>query len=379
MSLRNIKAVFMRGGTSKGLIFREEDLPDDRAARDAIFLAAMGSPDPNGRQLDGMGGGVSSLSKVCIVGPSSRADADVNYTFAQIGIGNAVVDYAGNCGNMSSTIGPFAVEEGLVLRPADGETVVRIHNTNTGKVISARFLVKDGLPVTRGDFKLDGVSGTAAPIRLEFLDPGGSKTGRLLPTGNPVDMIDVPGLGQIEASLVDAANPFVFIYAAAVGMTGSEMPKDINSDTKLMARLEAIRVRASVMMGLTPDLDAAAAVVSIPKVAMLNAPLTTLTLEGREMKADEFDILTRAISVGQAHNAIPLTGALCLAAAVRTAGTIANKLSSASDGPIRIGHPSGTISVDADTSCDSNGTVVNHATVLRTARRLFEGQVAYEI
>jgi 2-methylaconitate cis-trans-isomerase PrpF len=200
------RAVFMRGGTSKALIFLAQDLPPDR---DALFLAAMGSPDPDMRQLNGMGGGVSSLSKVCIVGPPSRPDADVDYTFAQIGIDRPEVDYAGNCGNMSSAIGPFAVDEGLVPPPADGEAVVRIHNTNTARIIVARFPVRAGRAVVEGSLAIDGVAGTGAPIRLDFTDPGGAKTGRLLPTGNPADLLEIPGHPPVRASLVDAANPCV--------------------------------------------------------------------------------------------------------------------------------------------------------------------------
>jgi len=196
MPLQSIRAVFMRGGTSKAIMFRSGDLPAERARWAPIFLAAMGSPDPNGRQLDGMGGGVSSLSKVCVVGPPSREDADVDYTFAQIGIGQAVVDYAGNCGNMSSAIGPFAVDEGLVAKPSGDEATVRIHNTNTGKIIVARFPVEDGRSVATGDLAIDGVAGTAAPIRLDFTDPGGAKTGSLLPTGKPRTCWTCPGWGR---------------------------------------------------------------------------------------------------------------------------------------------------------------------------------------
>lgn len=368
----------MRGGTSKGLIFRAEDLPGDRADWAPIFLAAMGSPDSNGRQLDGMGGGISSLSKVCVVGKPSHPEADVDYTFAQVSVDDAVVDYAGNCGNMSSAIGPFAVDEGLVPAQANGEAVVRIHNTNTGKVIASRFAVSDGVASTEGDFALDGVSGTAAPIRLDFLDPGGAKTGKLLPTGNPVDTIVVEGVGEIAASLVDAGNPFVFVAAADLGLTGVEMPKEIAANTTLMTQLESIRQQASVMMGLTADLAAAAAMVSIPKIAMLAEPKAAPTLSGRVLQAGDADIVSRTISVGQPHNAIPLTGALCLAAALRTAGTVAQRLATKGQGnQIRIGHPSGTMSVDAE-MVDRDGSLeVRHATVYRTARRLFSGEVYF--
>jgi 2-methylaconitate cis-trans-isomerase PrpF len=293
----------MRGGTSKAIVFRAADLPADRAERDAIFLAAIGSPDPNGRQLDGMGGGISSLSKVCVVGPPSRPDADVDYTFAQIAIDEAAVDYAGNCGNMSSAIGPFAVDEGLVTAPADGEATVRIHNTNTGKIIVARFPVQDGRAIVEGELAIDGVAGTGAPIRLDFTDPGGAKTGKLLPTGRALDVLEVPGLGSIGASLVDAANPCVFVAAADLGLAGTELPTALERDAGLMRRLEAIRRQAAVAMGIAGDLEAAGAIRSIPKIALLAAPADAAILSGRIVPASEADILARTIEVGQPHPA----------------------------------------------------------------------------
>jgi 2-methylaconitate cis-trans-isomerase PrpF len=378
MRLQRLRAVFMRGGTSKALMFRREDLPADPEAWTPIFLAAMGSPDPNGRQLDGMGGGLSSLSKVCVVGPPSRPDADVDFTFAQVAVDAAVVDYSGNCGNMSSAIGPFAVEEGMVAAPPDGEAVVRIHNTNTSKIIVARFPVKGGALAAEGDFALDGVAGTAAPIRLEFADPGGAKTGRLLPTGNAREELDVPGLGRIAASCVDAANPCVFVAAEDLGKTGIEPPDALERDRELLARMEAIRLAASVRMGLAEDLAAAAKIPSIPKVAMLAGPKPAPTLSGRTLAADEMDIAVRMISVGQPHRAVPITGAVCLAVAARTPGTIAHALCASASGPIRIGHPSGTILVDAVVAVGADGAPwAEQGAVYRSARRLFEGAVVW--
>lgn len=265
MALRAIRAVFMRGGTSKALMFRTGDLPVERAAWEKIFLAAMGSPDPNMRQIDGMGGGVSSLSKVCVVGPASRPDADVDYTFAQIAIDRSEIDYAGNCGNMSSAIGPFAVDEGLIAPPAGDEAVVRIHNTNTGKIIIARFPVTNGRTETSGSLAIDGVAGTGAPIRLDFVDPGGSKTGRLLPTGHAAEQLEIGGIGAMRVTLIDAANPIVMVAANDVGMTGVETPVAIERDVALMQRLEALRMAAAARMGLVPDIASAARMVSIPK------------------------------------------------------------------------------------------------------------------
>jgi 2-methylaconitate cis-trans-isomerase PrpF len=379
MEQQRLRAVFMRGGTSKAIMFRQSDLPADRAAWAPIFLSAMGSPDPNGRQLDGMGGGVSSLSKVCVIGPPSRADADVDYTFAQVSVTEAAVDYAGNCGNMSSAVGPFAVDEGLVPRPAGPEAVVRIHNTNTKKIIVARFSMDGRCAAVDGDLAIDGVAGTGAPIRLDFTDPGGAKTGQLLPTGNTVDHLEVPELGSVEASLVDAANPCVFVPAEAVGATGAELPQTIEREPALMARLEAIRRAAAVAMGIVPNPEAAGAVLSVPKVAMVAAPAAAPTLSGRVLGPGDADILVRMISVGQPHRAVPLTGALCLAVACRLPGSVPNRLMRNGDGAadIRIGHPSGVILVAAALRETNRGVDVPHATVYRTARRLFEGQVLY--
>lgn len=373
MPIHRIPAVFMRGGTSKALVFHARDLPAERAERDAIFLAAMGVPDPNGRQLDGMGGGLSSLNKVCIVGPPSRPDADVDYTFVQLGVDEALVDYGGNCGNMSSAIGPYAVEEGLVSVPGNGEATVRIHNTNTGKIIVARFPVEHGVPAADGTFALDGVAGTAAPIKLEFAEPGGAKTGTLLPTGAAVDWLDVPGLGRIEASCVDAANPCVFVAAGDLGLTGLELPTALERDAAFLAGMEAIRQAASVAMGLAPDLEAARRLASIPKVAVVARPQDAPTLSGRVLAASEMDIAVRMISVGQPHRAVPITGAVCLAIAARLPGSIPARLCAAAEGAMRIGHPSGTILVDAAVA---DGKAL-YGAVFRSARRLFEGNVLY--
>lgn len=378
MKRHKIPAVFMRGGTSKAVMFRQSDLPADRAAWDAIFCAVMGSPDPNGRQLDGMGGGLSSLSKICVIGPPSRPDADVDYTFVQVSVDEALADYSGNCGNMSSAVGPFAIEEGLVPVPADGEAMVRIHNTNTAKIIAARFPVEGGALAAGGDMALDGVAGTAAPIRLEFLDPGGAKTGRLLPTGAATDSLVLPSLGTIRASCVDAANPCVFVAAADVGKTGVELPADLEKDAGWLGLMEEIRLAASVAMGLAPDLAAAARIPSIPKVAMLAAPGSAPTLSGRTLAADEMDIAIRMISVGQPHRAVPITGSICLAVAARVPGTVAHELCRAGDGPIRVGHASGTTMVDALVEETGDGSWrADHGAVFRTARRLFEGSVVY--
>jgi 2-methylaconitate cis-trans-isomerase PrpF len=379
MTQKRIKAVFMRGGTSKAVVFRRSDLPSDPAAWDDIFLAVMGSPDPNGRQLDGMGGGISSLSKICVVGPPSRPDADIDYTFAQVSVKDASVDYSGNCGNMSSAMGPFAAEEGLCAVPRNGAAVVRIHNTNTNKIITSHFAMTDGEAATDGDLAIDGVAGTAASVRLEFNEPGGAKTGRLLPTGRARDRLDVAGIGSVEATMVDAANPCVFIDAAALGKTGTELPDAMEADTALLAALEAIRQSASVAMGIAPDLAAAARIASVPKVAMVSAPKPAPTLSGRLLAANEMSILVRMISVGQPHRAVPVTGATCLAIATRIEGSIPNALATGHDGPIVIAHPSGVVMVDArvDHAGDAARAHAVFGAVYRTMRKMFEGYAYY--
>lgn len=375
MAQTRVRAVFMRGGTSNALVFHRRDLPEDEAEWPRLMLAAMGSPDPNGRQLNGMGGGISSLSKVCVVGPPSRPDADIDYSFFQIGVENDTVDTSGNCGNMSSAMGPFAVDEGLVAVHGS-EAEVRIHNTNTRKIIRARFGMVDKSAAVAGDLAIDGVAGTGSPIRLEFLDPGGAGTGALLPTGQALDHLDVSGLGTLDVSMIDAANPCVFVEASALGCEGTELPDALERDGRLLEALEAVRRAASLRMGIATSDDEAARIPSIPKVAMLCAPHTFRTLSGRVIDAQEHHIGVRMISIGRPHRAVPLTGGLCLAVAVRTPGSLAARLARPHDGPIVIGHPSGLLTVDADVKRDAGGALVAHyAAVYRTARRLFEGHV----
>ena len=373
-----VPAVFMRGGTSKALIFRQGDLPEDRTEWASIFLATLGSPDPNGRQLDGMGGGISSLSNVCIVAPSFRVDADVDYTFAQVSVKQATVDYSGNCGNMTSAIGPFAVDEGVVPRPTGPEAVVRIHNTNTGKIIVSCFPMDGDYAAVDGDLAIDGVAGTGAAIRLDFIDPAGAKTGKLLPTGRAVDVLDVLGVGCVPASLIDAANPCVFVPASAVGRRGTESPDMLEGDTLLLGHLENIRRTASVAMGIAPDLQAAGQIPSLPKVAMVAEPTEMRTLSGAVVAREDTDILVRMISIGQPHRAVPLTGALCVAVACRIPGSVPNQMvKTGCEGDLRIGHASGVVLVAAEVREINGQLEVPYATVYRTARRLFQGEVFY--
>ena len=376
MKQLKIPAVFMRGGTSKAIMFRHDHLPRDRSLWDRIFVAALGSPDPNERQLDGMGGGLSSLSKVCVVGPSARPDADVDYTFAQVVIRSGAVDYSGNCGNMSSAVGPFAVDEGLVTADA-ANAVVRIHNTNTHKIIVSRFTLDEGCAAVDGDFVLPGVAGTGAPIRLDFLDPGGAATGTLLPTGNPADRLEL-AKGPIEASMIDAANPCVFVSAQAMGLSGTELPEELEADGALLARLEAIRIAASVRMGIAATADAAARKPSIPKVAMVTGPTNARTLSGEALSGESADITVRMISLEQPHRAVPLTGAMCLAVAARIEGSLVHRMArqpKAMDEPVRIAQPSGLTVVGACVCRSGDSWHAEQATVYRTARRLMDGAV----
>lgn len=377
MTQRRLKAAFMRGGTSKAVMFRREDLPENVADWDGIFLAVMGSPDPYGRQLDGMGGGISSLSKVCVVGPASHPLADVDYTFAQVMVDEAKVDYGGNCGNMSAAVGHFALEEGFIEAPANGQAQVRIHNTNTGKIIRATFDIDNGEPATDGRFSIDGVAGTSAPVRLDFIEPGGSRTGFLLPTSYPLDRLSAGGRA-FQVSLVDAANPCVFVRSSDVRKSGTETAEELENDRPLMLLLETIRRQASVMSGLAGSSEEAALQQSVPKIAMVFGPAAHGLASGKRLAADDFDIGIRMISMGRPHRAVPITGAVCLAVALRIEGTLPQIVARPNDATLRIAHPSGVLAVDAAVSADENGRIVaDYGSVYRTARRLFDGHVFY--
>ncbi|MEN0076788.1 MAG: PrpF domain-containing protein [Paracraurococcus sp.] len=375
MTQRFLPAVFMRGGSSKGVFFQARDLPADRAAIDPILLGVLGSPDPYGRQLDGMGGGISSLSKAVIIGPPTHPEADVDYTFAQVAVDRPAVDWKGNCGNLSSAVGPFAVDAGLV-RAAEGETLVRIHQVNTRKLIHARFPVRGGRAETRGDFAIAGVAGTGARIRLDFLSPGGSQCAGLLPTGRAVDVLDVPGLGPLRASLVDAANPAVFVDARDLGLTGAESPDAIEADAALMARLDRLGRIAGLAMGLA----ATEAEVSLanPRVALVAGPLAARTLDGAVLDPAAHDVTIRMLSMERPHRAVPMTGAMGLAVACRIEGSIPHALARRGQRPeeIRVAHPSGMLTVGAEVRQAAEGWVADSAVVFRTARRLMQGEVA---
>jgi 2-methylaconitate cis-trans-isomerase PrpF len=377
MKQLKIPAVFMRGGTSNAVVFHAKDLPLDRAQWDEIFLAAIGSPDPYGRQLDGMGGGVSSLSKVCIVGPSSRPDADIDYTFAQVQVKEAKVDYGANCGNMSSAMGPFAVDEGLV-KSSGQDALVKVHNTNTKKIIWSRFPMDDGQAAVDGDLAIPGVAGTGAPVKLEFREPGGATTGKLLPTGNVADTLDVPGVGKIRVSMVDAANACVFVRAADLGIKGTELPDEIDANPVLLKQLSAIRIAASVAMGITKTPEDAAKRASVPFVGFISGPQDAKTLTGDTLKAGDMDLTARMMSNGQPHRALPLTCTLCMAVAARLDGSVVNETARANSNPeaeIRISMPSGILTAAASVRKLEGQWYAEQGAFYRTQRRMFEGQV----
>jgi len=363
MSQRRIRAVYMRGGTSRCLVFHDVDLPPAGARRDEILLRALGSPDPYGRQLDGLGGGISSLSKACIIGAATHPEADVDYTFAQVEVRTPVVDYKGNCGNCSSAVGPFAIDEGLVKAKDGEEAVVRIHNTNTRKIIVAHVPVRDGEAAVDGDFELAGVPGRGARIALDFVDPGGAGTGRLLPSGAPRDVI-----GGVQASMVDATNPMVFVRARDLGLTGTERPEALDADRALSGRLEAIRVEAAERMGIAGS-------AAIPKVAVVAPGAGFTGLDGNAYEAGAADLLARVISMGNCHRAFALTAAMCLAVAARIDGTVVRECCGSVTGDVRLGHPSGVLPIAASVSTRDGGPRAEHVTVYRTARRLMEGFV----
>ncbi|MEO9903009.1 PrpF domain-containing protein [Nisaea sp.] len=375
MTSVRIPACFFRGGSSKGVFFSFEDLPPDRSFWDPLFLSVIGSPDPYARQLNGMGGGVSSVSKVAVISPSERGDADLDFTFGQIAVGDALVDYSSNCGNLSSAVGPFALERGLI-RLADGQRSVRVYNTNTDKILIAHFIVEDGLAAEAGAFTIPGVAGTGAPIRLEFLDPAGAGTGSLLPTGNLTDQIKSDDGRTFDATLMDIGNPCVFIDAAAVGRSANEIIADLETDRALMDLLEELRRKAAIMMGLAKN--EASAPAAVPKIAIVGAPQTARDLAGNMIDPEMADLAVRMLSMENVHRVLPLTGAMCTGVACRLSGTVPAALSKVPDGDVRLANPSGILPVGTDVTVN-DGPAVRSVTVIRTARLLMNGEVAVPV
>ncbi len=383
-----IPATYMRGGTSKGVFFRLADLPAAAqvpgAARDSLLLRVIGSPDPYGKQTDGMGGATSSTSKTAIVSPSSRADHDVDYLFGQVAIDKAFVDWSGNCGNLSAAVGPFAIASGLI-DPArilrDGVCTVRIWQANIGKTILAHVPITDGQVQESGDFELDGVTFPAAEIVLEFLDPSeegdGDAAGKgMFPTGHLVDELDVPGVGVLQATLINAGIPTVFVDAAALGYAGTELQGAINEDAKALARLETIRAHGALKMGLIDELAQIAQRQHTPKLAFLAPAADYVASSGKNVRAADIDLNVRALSMGKLHHAMMGTAAVAIGAAAAVPGTLVNRAAGGgAREAVRFGHPSGTLRVGAQARQVDGAWQVVRASMSRSARILMEGMV----
>lgn len=368
-----LPAMIIRGGTSKGVYLLEEDLPEDKSQWDSLLLSMMGSPDK--KQIDGLGGAQSVTSKVAIVKKSSREDADVDYTFAQVSVDKDLVSYKGNCGNISSGVGPFAIEKGLI-QTKEGTTPVRIFNTNTNKVIIADVQTEKGRVVYDGDFAIAGVPGTAAPIKLKFVEPAGTLGNGLLPTGNVVDILEVPNFGKVEVSIVDAANPLVFVKAKDLGMTGLELPEEVNADADKLALLETVRGLAAVMIGLIEDYTRSAwETPGIPKMTFVAEAADYVTAEGVSISKENVDLLSRMMSMQKAHPSYAMTGAMCTAAAAVVPGSVVNQVLSENVDTqfIRIGHPSGVLECGVDYEENGAEPVVADTFGFRTANLLIDG------
>ena len=381
-----IAATYMRGGTSKGLFFRLQDLPESAqvagAARDALLLRVIGSPDPYAKQIDGMGGATSSTSKTVILSKSTQPDHDVDYLFGQVSIDKAFVDWSGNCGNLSAAVGPFAISQGLIDAdrvPSDGMATVRIWQANIRKTIIAHVPMHAGQVQESGDFELDGVTFPAAEIQLEFIDPAADEDGAggaMFPTGQLIDELEIPGLGKLQATLINAGIPTIFVNAEALGYTGTELQDAVNTDPKALALFETIRAQGALRMGLIQDLSEAAQRQHTPKVAFVAKPMDYLASSGKPVKAAEIDLLVRALSMGKLHHAMMGTAAVAIGTAAAIPGTLVNMAAGGgAREAVRFGHPSGTLRVGAQASLQQGEWSVTKALMSRSARVLMEGWV----
>ncbi|MGC7402339.1 2-methylaconitate cis-trans isomerase PrpF [Pandoraea pneumonica] len=382
-----IPATYMRGGTSKGVFFRLQDLPAAAqvpgAARDALLMRVIGSPDPYGKQIDGMGGATSSTSKTVIIAKSERPGHDVDYLFGQVSIDQQFVDWSGNCGNLSAAVGPFAISAGLIDAarvPNDGVAVVRIWQANIGKTIVAHVPMTAGAVQETGDFELDGVTFPAAEVQLEFLDPAaeeeGDGGGAMFPTGNLIDDLEVPGVGTFKATMINAGIPTIFLNAEDLGYRGTELQDAINSDPKALAMFETIRAHGAIRMGLIKDVSEAAKRQHTPKVAFVAKPADYTASSGKAVKAADVDLLVRALSMGKLHHAMMGTAAVCIGAAASIPGTLVNLAAGGGErNAVRFGHPSGTLRVGAEAGQVDGEWTVTKAIMSRSARVLMEGWV----
>ncbi|NWD75506.1 2-methylaconitate cis-trans isomerase PrpF [Pseudomonas gingeri] len=381
-----IPATYMRGGTSKGVFFNLNDLPDvaqlPGAARDALLLRVIGSPDPYEKQIDGMGGATSSTSKTVILSKSIKADHDVDYLFGQVSIDKPFIDWSGNCGNLSAAVGSFAISAGLVDAgriPRNGVAVVRIWQVNIGKTIVAHVPITEGAVQETGDFELDGVTFPAAEVQLEFMDPAAEEEGAggsMFPTGNLVDDLEVPGVGTFKATMINAGIPTIFVNAADIGYTGTELQGDINGDPKALAMFETIRAYGALRMGLIQSIDQAATRQHTPKVAFVAAPASYTASSGKPVVAADLDLLVRALSMGKLHHAMMGTAAVAIGTAAAIPGTLVNLAAGGgARSAVRFGHPSGALRVGAEATLVNGEWTVVKAIMSRSARVLMEGWV----
>ena len=378
-----IPATYMRGGTSKGVFFRLEDLPAScqvpGVARDKLFMRVIGSPDPYAAHIDGMGGATSSTSKCVILSKSSLPDHDVDYLYGQVSIDKAFVDWSGNCGNLSTAAGAFAIHAGLIdpaRVPPDGICVVRIWQANIRKTIIAHVPVSNGQVQETGDFELDGVTFPAAEIVLEFLDPSDDGDGSMFPTGNLVDELEVPGVGTFKATMISAGIPTVFVNAEDIGYQGTELREDINGDPAQLARFEAIRVAGALRMGLIKTAEEALSRQHTPKIAFVSPPRSYKASSGKQVEAGEVDLLVRALSMGKLHHAMMGTCAVAIGTAAAVPGTLVNLAAGGGEREaVRFGHPSGTLRVGAKAEQLNGRWTVTKASMSRSARILMEGWV----
>lgn len=381
-----IPATYIRGGTSKGVFFRLEDMPKATqvpgAARDALLLRVIGSPDPYGKQTDGMGAATSSTSKTVILSKSTRPDHDIDYLFGQVSIDKPFVDWSGNCGNLTSAVGPFGISNGLVdpaRIPQNGIATIRIWQANIGKTIIAHVPMTDGAVQETGDFELDGVTFPAAEVQLEFMDPAADEDdggGAMFPTGNLVDDLEVPGVGTFKATMINAGIPTIFVNAADIGYKGTELQDDINSDPKALAMFETIRAYGAVRMGLIQHIDEAATRQHTPKVAFVAKPADYIASSGKAISAKDTNVLVRAMSMGKLHHAMMGTAAVAIGTAAAIPGTLVNLAAGGGDlEAVRFGHPSGTLRVGAQAKQVNGEWTVTKAIMSRSARVLMEGWV----
>jgi probable AcnD-accessory protein PrpF len=376
----------MRGGTSKGVFFRLQDLPERAQvpgeARDKLLMRVIGSPDPYGKQIDGMGGATSSTSKTVIVSKSSKPGHDVDYLFGQVSIDKPFVDWSGNCGNLSAAVGPFAISNGLIdadRLPKDGIATIRIWQANIGKTIIAHVPMTNGAVQETGDFELDGVTFPAAEVQLEFMDPAAEEEGAggsMFPTGNLVDDLEVPGIGVLKATMINAGIPTIFVNAEAIGYTGTELQEAINGDAKALAMFETIRAYGALRMGLIKNVDEAAKRQHTPKIAFVAKPKDYVSSSGKTVAAGDVDLLVRALSMGKLHHAMMGTAAVAIGTAAAIPGTLVNVAAGGGErNAVRFGHPSGTLRVGAEAAKVNGEWSVTKAIMSRSARVLMEGWV----